>query len=95
MMIFSEAVAVMRSGGAVARSAWINDEKPTFLVLIPGREINASFPPMVNHLGEGAVFVVRDHFDAIFIFPNGQIECELSYTLTHEDLLGADWFKVK
>jgi hypothetical protein len=91
----SEAVALMMEGKRVSRTAWINDEKPTFIVITPGSVVIASFNPMVDHLGEGAVFTSRDHIDAIFKYPNGQIECDVGYPLAHDDIFASDWFEVK
>ena len=64
-MKFSEAVEKMRGGAKVRNGAW-GPTDPSFLVLIPGRLVKASFEPMVNHLGEGTEFGVVDHIDAVF-----------------------------
>ena len=47
-MKFSEAVEKMRGGAKVRNGAW-GPTDPSFLVLIPGRLVKASFEPMVNH----------------------------------------------
>jgi Protein of unknown function (DUF2829) len=94
-MNIGEAVQELRAGKKVNRLGWcLSRSAPSFLVLIPGREIKASYAPMVEHMGEGQPFIVDDHIDAIFLQTNGHPECVIGYTFTQEDILGDDWVVV-
>lgn len=89
-LTISDAVEAMREGKRVRRACWTGPTQPNYLVHIPGREVSASFPPMVNHLGEGTPFHVYDHVDAIFEY-NGTIGSEIGYAFSQADVLLDDW----
>ena len=90
-MKFSEAVEKMRGGAKVRNGAW-GPTDPSFLVLIPGRLVKASFEPMVNYLG------VVDHIDAVFgTEQDGKLigaTCVVGYQFRQSDLLNDAWFEV-
>lgn len=90
----TEAVQLMREGKRVRRGGW-GREAPSFVVLIPGRDVTPNNKPMVEHLGEGTPFHVQDHVDAIF-YSDGpeQPICKVGYEFTQEDVLAADWYIV-
>lgn len=96
-MKYSEAVEKMRGGSKVRNGAW-GPTDPSFLVLIPGRLVKASFEPMVNHLGEGTEFGVVDHIDAVFgTEQDGKLigaTCVVGYQFRQSDLLNDAWFEV-
>ena len=91
-MNIGEAVQALRAGRKLNRLGWCGSKlHPSFVVLIPGREIKASYAPMVDHMGEGRPFIVDDHVDAIFLQTNGLPECVVGYAFTQEDILADDW----
>lgn len=88
----SEAVQLMREGKRVTRGSW-GSENPSYLVLIPGRALKASYEPMTNHLGEGTAFHVRDHVDAIYMNEGlADPTCQVGYEFTQDDVLSQDWY---
>lgn len=95
---FTQATQAMRDGQKLCRGAWMTPHQPSYVVLVPGREITVSYEPMVSHLGEGRKMIVADHIDAIFVptlFPeSNEVLCQVGYTLSQEDLLATDWFVV-
>ena len=93
MNIF-EAVEAMRAGKKVRFTEWVADTDPLYLVLIPGREVTASFAPMVDHLGEGTKFVVGDHVDAIYAGALGPI-CKVGRGFRQEEILFPHWIVVE
>ena len=95
-LTFAEALDALREGKAVARTGWQPDAYGCHrsLVLIPGREIKASFPPMVNFLGEGTEFFVEDHVDAIYRHECGHISTVVGYQFLQQDILTNDWLVV-
>lgn len=84
---FEEALYHLRAGGRVARASWLGERKS--LVLIPGREIAASYSPMKDHIGEGTKMYVQDHIDAIY--DNGEPVCEVGYQFSQDDILAKNW----
>jgi hypothetical protein len=96
-MTFSEASEAMRDGARVRRGGW-NGDQPSWLVLIPGRLIKVSYPPMTDHIAEGSDVSVADHIDAIFLPQRDTIQrapiCVVGWTLTQADLLARDWYRV-
>ncbi|WP_157775217.1 Thoeris anti-defense Tad2 family protein [Hartmannibacter diazotrophicus] len=93
-MNFQAALETMRTGSAVARRIWHPKRNPEFLVFMPGREVQASFEPMVTHLGKGCVFRTRDHIDAVFVSDTG-LECVVGYELSQADIMAADWYVIE
>lgn len=87
----SEAVEKMREGAKVRRGGWGSGD-PSFLVLIPGREVTVTFKPMVDHLGEGAQFWVQDHVDAFYDLAMSRLHSKLGYQFTQADILTRDWY---
>lgn len=87
-----EAVKFMREGSRARRGRW-GPADPSYLVLIPGREVSASYKPMTDHLGEGTKFHVRGHVDAIYEASDPPM-CKVGYEFTQEDVLTADWYLV-
>jgi hypothetical protein len=96
-MTFSEARAAMSQGARVRRGAWTAD-RPSFLVLIPGREIAVTYAPMTDHVGDGTRMLVADHMDAVFLPRPGTIQdkplCVVGYWLSADDVSASDWFRV-
>jgi len=94
-MNIGEAVAALRAGKKVRHAGWRDDLRyPSFLVLIPGRDITASYKPMTDHLGEGAAFHVDDHIDAIFDAGTPQMSCVVGRAFPQDELLSDDWVVV-
>lgn len=93
---FSTALDQVKTGKRLARVSQWPDAYGCHrsVVLVRGREIAASFEPMVTHLGEGAKFHVSDHIDCIFLHADGQISTTVGYQLSQDDLLAEDWFEV-
>lgn len=94
---FSEAVDRLRAGGKVRNGAW-GPTDPSFLVLVPGRLVKASFEPMVNVIGEGNEFGSIEHIDAVFGTElDGKLTgatVVLGYNFRQSDLLNDAWFEV-
>lgn len=99
----SQAVEAMREGKKVSRGGWQPVHDPSFVVLIPGREIEVSYEPMVSHLGAGTRMNTADHIDAIFQpvpgtighLNNAPATCVVGWQLTQADVLHDDWFVVE
>jgi len=89
-----QAVEAMRAGKKVRFSEWKNDDDPLYLVLIPGREITASFEPMVTHLGEGTKFLSLDHVDAVYAGALGPV-CKVGYEFGQQEILWPSWVVVE
>ncbi|ERP95745.1 hypothetical protein Q669_29695 [Labrenzia sp. C1B10] len=91
-MNISKAIDQARQGKKIAHGSWSNGH-PSYLVFVPGREVEASFPPMVNHLGEGTKFLVSDHVDAVY---KGMIQTHsvLGYQFSQIEILEDRWFLV-
>jgi hypothetical protein len=98
LMDFGQALAAMKEGKKVAHSYW-GDNDPAYLVFVPGRDVKASFRPMVNHLGEGTTFRVQDHIDAVFVTPLGRgkgskTSAAVGYQFSQQELLVPAWILV-
>jgi Protein of unknown function (DUF2829) len=95
-MTFSEATEAMRDGARVRRGGW-GEGAPSWLVLIPGRVIKVSYPPMTDHIAEGSDMSVADHIDAIFMPGRDTIQkvpiCVVGWPLAQADLLARDWYR--
>lgn len=98
-MNFQEAKQLMEQGKKVACRHWNSDiyDEPSFLVLIRGREIEASYEPMVTHLGKGTKMKVHDHIDAVYLPTPGfeGIRIKVGYSIRSYDIGATDWYEVK
>lgn len=83
MATFGEAWEALRAGKKVRHYSFDQVEgSPSFLVMAPGRTVEASFTPMVDHLGLGTPFRTRDHVDAIFNFGTDEpLEVQVGYEI--------------
>jgi hypothetical protein len=72
-MQYDQAVRLAEQGKKIRRALWVPFENedssgyPSYLVFVPGRTIEASYSPMVEHLGKGTLFQVHDHMDAVYL----------------------------
>lgn len=67
-------------GRAIRAAHWSSNPKrhPKLIVFVEGREIEASFDPMVDAIGKGTRFKTRSHIDAIFEV-DGKLECVVNW----------------
>lgn len=90
----SQAVDALRAGQYVRFEEW-GPNDPSCLVLVPGREVPVSFPPMSDLLGEGAKFDSMDHIDAVFMVIVGEeviaTRVVLGYQFSQREILHAGW----
>jgi len=94
-----QAMSELRAGKKLSRGgSWSGPLDPSFIVLVPGRDITSSYEPMGSHLGDRQ-FHVEDHIDAIIDHEQrgqvGGLRCILGYPLSPADELATDWFVVE
>lgn len=93
-MNVSEAISAMKAGKRARLTTW-GPTDPSFLVFVPGRLVVASFPPMVNVLGEGVEFMSEDHIDAVYATVQGDqivgASVCLGYQFRQAELMSDQW----
>lgn len=89
-----EAVTLLKQGGKLRHKYW-GPTDPSFLVFVPGRLVTASFPPMVDVLGEGVEFLANDHIDAVWATVQGDkivgATVTLGYQFRQWELMNDEW----
>lgn len=90
----TQAVEALRAGQYVRFEEW-GPNDPSCLVLVPGREVPVSFPPMSDLLGEGAKFDSVDHIDAVYMVIVGEeviaTRVVLGYHFSQREILHSGW----
>lgn len=93
-MRFSDAVDQMKKGARARHADW-GPTDPSFVVFIAGRVVEASFPPMVDHLGQGTEFLSVDHIDAVWATVQGDkivgAQVQVGYQFSQNELLNDSW----
>jgi hypothetical protein len=93
-MNISEAIAAMRTGKRVRHVHW-GPFDPSFLVFVPGRLVVASFPPMVDALGQDTEFLSIDHVDAVWATVQGDkivgATVRVGYQFRQDEILTDAW----
>lgn len=83
-MNFGEALAVIKSGGRVARAGW--NGKGMFIFLVPGSTFTVNREPLLSIMGEGAQVQYHAHID--MKTAQGYV---VPWLASQADMLAEDW----